>query len=137
MFLYNVIATFSCSRIFLCGFAVSGGVVVIPPLIQSPYGVVNKLLNGVKSKGAVMQVQLLKKVGTYQDKETGKDKQYVNFYLRCGDTLIPIQPCFFPDKDNDNRDYQYNGRKEVLKSFADILPDKPKEKLEDGNSTPF
>ena len=73
-----------------------------------------------------MQVQLLKKVGTYQDKKTGKDKQYVNFYLKCGDTLVPIQPCFFPDKENDNRDYQYNGRKEVLKSFADTLPDRGK-----------
>ncbi len=73
-----------------------------------------------------MQVQLFKKVGTYQDKETGKDKSFVNFYVKCGDTLIPIQPCFFPDKDNDNRDYQYNGRKEVLKSFADTLLDKDK-----------
>lgn len=71
-----------------------------------------------------MQVQLFKKTGTYTDKD-GHDKPYTNFYVRCGDSLIPIQPCFFPDKDNDNRDYQYAGRKEVLKSFADILPDKP------------
>lgn len=79
-----------------------------------------------------MQVQLMKKVGTYQDKETGKDKHYVNFYVKCGDTLVPIQPCFFPDKDNNDRDYQYNGRKEVLKSFADTLPEKPvKEKPEE------
>jgi hypothetical protein len=95
-------------------------------LIHSPYGVVNNYLKWRKSrKGAVMQVQLMKKVGTYQDKETGKDKQYVNFYVKCGDTLVPIQPCFFPDKDNNDRDYQYNGRKEVLKSFADTLPEKP------------
>lgn len=52
-----------------------------------------------------MQVQLFKKVGTYKDKKDGKEKQYTNFYLRCGDSLIPIEPCFFPDKDNDNRDY--------------------------------
>ncbi len=74
-------------------------------------------------KEQFMQVQLFKKTGTYKDKD-GNEKQYTNFYVRCGDTLIPIQPCFFPDKDNDNRDYQYAGRKEVLKSFADILPDK-------------
>lgn len=99
-----------------------------------------------------MQVSLFKKVGTYKDKKDGKEKQYTNFYLRCGDSLIPIEPCFFPDKDNDNRDYQYAGRKEVLKAFADTLPDKaikekPEEKGEhkpqlqpipdDGSDTPF
>lgn len=72
-----------------------------------------------------MQVQLLKKSGKYLDKD-GNEKNYVNFYIRCGDSLIPIEPCFFPDKDNDNKDYQYAGRKEVLKAFADILPDKDK-----------
>lgn len=73
-----------------------------------------------------MQVLLFKKVGTYEDKKDGKEKQYTNFYLRCGDSLIPIEPCFFPDKDNDNKDYQYAGRKEVMKAFAEILPDKDK-----------
>lgn len=70
-----------------------------------------------------MQVQLFKKEGTYTDND-GNEKRYVNFYVRCGDTLVPIQPCFFPDKNNDNRDFQYNGRKEVLKAFADKLPEK-------------
>lgn len=69
-----------------------------------------------------MQVQLFKKVGTYE--KDGEEKQYTNFYLRCGDTLVPVQPCFFPDKNNDNRDFRYNGRKEVLKAFATTLPDK-------------
>lgn len=72
-----------------------------------------------------MQVELLKKVGKYTDKD-GNEKQYTNFYVRCGDSLIPIEPCFFPDKDHDNKDFQYAGRKEVLKAFASILPDKDK-----------
>ena len=69
-----------------------------------------------------MQVQLFKKVGTY--KKDGEEKRYTNFYVRCGDKLIPIQPCFFPDKEHDNRDFQYSGRKEVLSAFAAMLPDK-------------
>ena len=72
-----------------------------------------------------MQVQLFKKSGKYTGSD-GKEKNYTNFYIRCGDSLIPIEPCFFPDKDNDNKDYQYAGRKEVMKAFADILPDKDK-----------
>lgn len=70
-------------------------------------------------------VELCKKVGKYTDKKTGKEKSYVNFYVRCGDTLIPIEPCFFPDPNNDNRDFGYNGRKEVLKAFAEMLPELP------------
>lgn len=71
------------------------------------------------------QVELLKKTGKYTDKD-GEEKSFVNFYVRCGDSLIPIQPCYFPDPKHDDKDYQYNGRKEVLKAFASILPDKDK-----------
>lgn len=72
-----------------------------------------------------MQVGLFKKEGTYTNSE-GVEKRFVNFYLRCGDSLIPVEPCFFPDKEKDNKDYQYAGRKEVMKAFAETLPDKEK-----------
>lgn len=72
------------------------------------------------------QVELLKKTGTYEDKD-GNEKSFVNFYVRCGDSLIPVEPCYFPDPKNDNKDFRYNGRKEVLKAFATTLPDKPKQ----------
>ena len=71
------------------------------------------------------QVSLLKKTGKYTDRN-GEEKSFVNFYVRCGDSLIPIQPCYFPDPNHDDKDYQYNGRKEVLKAFASVLPDKDK-----------
>lgn len=74
------------------------------------------------AKGAVMQVQLFKKVGKYVDKEDGKEKSSVRFYLRCGDNLVPIEVTYF--KNYEGKDYQYNGRKEVLKAFADNLPEK-------------
>ncbi len=71
-----------------------------------------------------MQVQLYKKVGKYTDKKDGKEKPFTNFYLKCGDALVPVEVCYFPNPKCDNRDPQYNGRKEVLTAFAAILPDK-------------
>lgn len=71
-----------------------------------------------------MQVQLFKKVGKYTDKDTGKEKPFTNFYVKCGDALIPVEPCYFPKAEFDNRDPNYNGRKQVLSAFAAILPDK-------------
>ncbi|MCM1440223.1 MAG: hypothetical protein NC131_13620 [Roseburia sp.] len=68
-----------------------------------------------------MQVLLFKKSGTYTDRD-GQEKQYTNFYVKCGDSLVPVNVPYFEGEDG--RDYQYNGRKEVLKAFADILPDK-------------
>ncbi len=78
-----------------------------------------------------MQVQLYMKQGTYEDKKDGKEKPYTNFYLKCGNALIPIEVRFFPQEKCDGRDPQYNGRKQVLSSFAAILPDKP------GNGNPL
>ena len=66
-----------------------------------------------------MQVSLLKKVGKYTDQKDGKEKQFVNFYLRCGSSLVPVEVRFYPGEDG--KDYQYNGRKEILKAFAEDL----------------
>ncbi len=73
-----------------------------------------------------MQVQLFKKVGTYTDKKDGKVKPYTNFYVKCGDELIPVEVSYFPNAKCDNRDPNYNGRKQVLSAFAATLPDKGK-----------
>ncbi len=70
-----------------------------------------------------MQVNLLKKNGTYVDKKDGKEKRFTNFYLQCGDSLIPVEVKFFPNEET-GIDRQYAGRKEVLSAFADILPEK-------------
>lgn len=74
-----------------------------------------------------MQVELMKKVGKYTDRETGKEKTTVSFYLQCGDILVPVEPVYYNKKDemgNELRDYGYSGRKEVLKAFASDLPEK-------------
>ena len=71
-----------------------------------------------------MQVELLKKTGKYTDKD-GNEKNYTNFYIRCGDSLIRIEPFFFPDK-NTGKDNQFIGRKEIMKAFASVLPETDK-----------
>lgn len=71
-----------------------------------------------------MQVSLFKKSGTYTNKE-GEEKKFTNFYVRCGDALISVEPCYFPNKET-GKDNQYSGRKEVLKAFAEELPEKGK-----------
>lgn len=81
-----------------------------------------------------MQVELFKKVSTYI--KDGEEKIATNFFLRCGDTLVPIEVRFFEDKKT-GQDRNYSGRKLVLSSFAAVLPDKPQEKSDVKNKTPY
>ena len=69
-----------------------------------------------------MTVELFKKEGTYTD-EQGKERRATRFYAKCGDALIPIEVSYFENKEL-GRDPQYAGRKEVLKAFASVLPEK-------------
>lgn len=74
-----------------------------------------------------MQVNLFKKTGTYFSEKDGKDKSFIRFYLRCGTSLVPIDPTYFNKKDengDDLKDIGYASRKSVLEAFADDLPDK-------------
>ncbi len=69
-----------------------------------------------------MQVDLFKRNSTY--KKDGEEKVATNFYVKCGDTVIPIQVRFFENEKGS--DPNYSGRKLVLSSFASILPEKVK-----------
>jgi len=69
-----------------------------------------------------MQGDILKKNVKYKDKD-GAEKNATNFYIRCGNVLIPIEVKYFPDKET-GIDKAYNGRKSVLLAFAEELPDK-------------
>ena len=71
-----------------------------------------------------MEVKLYKKIGTYTEKETKKEKLFTNFYVQCGDQMIPVEPKYFPNAKCDNRDPQFAGRKAVLEAFAEPLPEK-------------
>lgn len=69
------------------------------------------------------QVELFKKTGTYTNRD-GEEKNYTNFYVRCGDMNVPVQVNYFEGEDG--KDPQYNARKAVMSAFAEPLPDKPK-----------
>ncbi|MBQ6922902.1 MAG: hypothetical protein IJQ66_07425 [Clostridia bacterium] len=72
-----------------------------------------------------MMVDLFKKQVKYIDKE-GKEKTATNFYLRCGDTFVPVEVKFFPDVKGEDKGY--GARKTVLSAFASVLPDKEEKK---------
>ena len=72
-----------------------------------------------------MTVELFKKVGTYQEKDTGKEKRFVNFYVKCGDQMVVVEPKYFPNANFEGRDPGFAGRKAVLEAFATELPDLP------------
>ena len=67
-----------------------------------------------------MQVDLLKKDGTYTDKVTGEEKPFTNLYVRAGSTLIPIEVKYYGT--DEKPDKQYGPRRAVLSAFADPLP---------------
>ena len=71
------------------------------------------------------ELKLYKKQGTYVDKKDGKtEKSYTNFYIQCNDKLIPIEIKYFPNEKFEGRDPGYSGRKAVLETFAEVLPEK-------------
>lgn len=65
------------------------------------------------------QVCLYKK--TRKVEKDGKKKVYVNFYVKCGEDLIPVQVRFFPN--DDGVDPMFKARKMTLKNFAEELSD--------------
>lgn len=77
------------------------------------------------------EVKLYKKLAKYTGKEkdakTGEEKEVektaTNFYVKCGDMLVPIDVKYFGS--GDNPDKNYRSRKSVMSAFADELPDKP------------
>ena len=68
-----------------------------------------------------MEVKLFKEKGKYNDKKTGEEKTYTNFFVQCGDKRIAIEPKYFGT--DDKPDKSYSGRKQVLDAFAEALPE--------------
>lgn len=67
-----------------------------------------------------MLVELYAKKGTY--KKDGEDRPFTNYYVKCGETLVPIEPKYFGS--DEKPDKKYLGRKSVLTAFAAPLPEK-------------
>lgn len=68
------------------------------------------------------EMKLYKKKVAYKDKSTGEEKTAVNFSLKLGDALIPIEVKFFADKET-KKDARYASRRAIVSAFAEELPD--------------
>lgn len=72
-----------------------------------------------------MQVNLFKRRVPYVDQKDGKEKIATNFFVSCGDILVPVEVKYFENKET-GRDDRYMERKTLLSAFADTLPERPK-----------
>ena len=70
-----------------------------------------------------MQVELFKKASNYEDKD-GNKKVAINFYLKLGSELVPIEVRYFEDKKFDGKDPNYRSRKLLLSAMAQEFPPK-------------
>lgn len=66
------------------------------------------------------QVSLLKKNGSYM--KDGEEKKVTNFFVRCGDVLVPIEVKYFESKET-GKDDRYRERRVLLSAFAEELPE--------------
>lgn len=71
-----------------------------------------------------MQVKLFKKNVEYFTQD-GEQKKTTNFFVECGDVLVPVEVKFFEDKQT-GKDKQYATRRTLMSAFAEELPDKKK-----------
>lgn len=74
------------------------------------------------------QVELYKQTGTYVNKD-GEEKNFTNFYVKCGDELIPVTVKFFENAEK--KDLRFAPRKAVMSAFASPLPPLPEKKETD------
>ena len=80
-----------------------------------------------------MQVNLFKRRVPYVDKKDGKEKIATNFYVDCGDILVPVEVKYFENKET-GRDDRYFERKTLLSAFADTLPERQKKEEAQGSA---
>ena len=67
-------------------------------------------------------VELFKRKGTYTDKRTGEEKHFTNFFVKCGDELVPVEVNFF--ENDEGKDPRYSARRAVMSAFAAVLPER-------------
>lgn len=71
-----------------------------------------------------MQVSLFKRKVPYVNAD-GEQKTATNFFVSCGDVLVPVEVKYFENKET-HRDDRYLERKTLLSAFADTLPEREK-----------
>ena len=71
-----------------------------------------------------MQVNLYKKVVEYTNQD-GEVKTATNYFVQCGDVLVPVEVKYFEDKKT-GEDKNYRARKTLMSAFAETLPERKK-----------
>ena len=74
-----------------------------------------------------MEVKLFKKHVGYKT-QTGEEKTATNYFLQCGDVLVPVEVKFFPDKVT-GEDKQYRTRRTLMSAFAAELPERKQDNV--------
>lgn len=69
-------------------------------------------------------VNLFKRTGEYTDKRSGEKKPYTNFYVQCGDQMIPVEVSYFGTEEEPDR--QYAPRRAIMSAFSDRMPEREK-----------
>lgn len=64
------------------------------------------------------EVLLFKKNRAYE--KDGERRNATNFYVKCGDELVPVQVRFFPN--DEGVDANFRARKKIMSAFAEELP---------------
>ena len=71
-----------------------------------------------------MQVKLYKRIGEYVN-QAGEKKSVTNYFVECGDVLVPVEVKYFEDKVT-HEDKQYRTRRTLMSAFAEELPEREK-----------
>ena len=71
-----------------------------------------------------MVVGLFKKNVEYTNQD-GEVKTATNFFVQCGNVLVPVEVKFFEDKET-HKDKNYGTRRTLMSAFAEELPDRKK-----------
>ena len=72
-----------------------------------------------------MQVKLFKKNVEYTT-QAGEKKTATNYFVECGDVLVPVEVKYFEDKQT-GEDKNYRTRRTLMSAFAEELPERKKD----------
>ena len=75
-----------------------------------------------------MQVNLYKKNVEYT--KDGEVKTATNYFVQCGDVLVPVEVKYFEDKQT-GEDKNYRTRRSLMSAFAETLPERPKKQVKE------
>lgn len=70
-----------------------------------------------------MQVKLYKRNVEFKNTK-GEKKTATNYFVECGDVLVPVEVKYFEDKVT-GEDKQYRTRRTLMSAFAEELPERP------------